>query len=380
MNSGRLFFKRFKDETRFHYETFNWVLPKLYWFYFLGPYLFFIVAFYREVWENPFDYWPAHFPFRVAFAIALLFLSFDSFRSYIQSADLLYILQKKSLTQGLRIYGFFLSLLQALLQVIVAMVLLLPLFRTEHLLEPQVVGRFALVLFAYKMASMLLRKQFLYDRFDKLLGVLLFALTLTFYDLPPLGSMLIILGVAIIYLHGIGRNDRFQQEISLEAKEKHRFMWLIFLSSALGSLAQGRKPLYVPTIPTLKANRPQFLFRDSRRVFSERNPENLVLEFCLKAFLRNGSGRNAYLATIGIPAGLGLFLPAVPQFILFFVMIIGSWVFASGAFDKIVAHGFFQIVPIEKELREKVDNRFCLYLVTPAMMLATLSWFFSGFI
>jgi len=384
MTSGRLFLKRFKAESRFHFETFNYVVPKLYWFYILGPYMFFIVAFYRELWENPFDYWPQQFPFFVMLGLAMLFLSFDSFRSYVQSADLLYILHQKKLIKGLRLYGFLVSIITSLLQIVPLIIILLPVLRTVEPLTVNSIGLLALLLFAYKMLGMLLRKTLLYHWFGKVLGLLLFALILFLYRLTPMMiltvSMIAIIAVVLIYLRGLDKSVGFYQEIALEAKEKHRFVWLILLASALGSLMQGKKPPLVPQLPAVKFNRPQLLFRNSKAIFSRRSPDNGLLEFALKAFLRSDSKRNAYLLLTIIPAGLGLFLPPIPQTIIFIIMIIGSWMFASGAFDKIATHDFFKIVPIEKEVQERTDSRFCVYLVTFAMMLAVLSWLVSGLI
>jgi len=49
------------------------------------------------------------------------------------------------------------------------------------------------------------------------------------------------------------------------------------------------------------SSEPRFLFPKSRRIFKVRTPENVLLEFCLKAFIRNRRYRFLYIRMIGFP-------------------------------------------------------------------------------
>lgn len=380
MTSARLFFKRFKAESRFHFETFSWVVPKLYWFYILGPYAFFMIAFYREIWDNPHEYWPVDWPFTILLGLGLLLLSFGCFRSYLFQADLLYVVQNKKLVKGLRLYGFFSSLILSLLQISAVVVLLLPFLRGGESLELASISSLALLLLAYRMLSMFFRHRFVSHWLGNLLGVLLFVGTLFLYgqDYIFLGALSLI-GIMIAfvcYLQKLESNEGFTEEILVELKERHKFIGLIFFVS---SFKTDGIPKFERS-DLSKSNRPQLLFTNSKRIFKERTDENAFLEFSLKSFIRNPNYRQSYLMILGVPAVLLLFLPPIVQIILLVVMLIVLWMFASGVFDKIISHEFFYLVPVNKELQKEVNSRFCAYLVMPGVGLIAFVWLLLMFL
>ncbi|MCL1949304.1 MAG: ABC transporter permease [Turicibacter sp.] len=375
MNSTRLFLTRFKAESRFHLDTFTWVVPKLYWFYILGPYGFFAVALYRDFLEQPHAYWPKDWPFAILLGIGLLFLSFGSFRSYLLEADLLNIIQNQKVVTGLRRLGRLMSTTLAILPATAVTVLLLPFLGAGDEILP-----LFLMLFAYKLVGMYIHQRFIYHWLGKFLSVALFAAVMYLFTLGALAygvaSVAAILFILILSHQKLGQNSGFSREISVELKEKHRYVGWIFLASSFKS--EG-----VPSFersPLSKSNQPGILFANSRPIFKERSQENVFLEFSLKSFLRNPADRGAYLKVVFFPAAIMFALPQVAQIILLVVILIALWLFADGAFQKIAAHEFFYLAPVSKEIHEAVSSRFCLYLVIPGIGVNAIAWYLSSFI
>ena len=369
MNSRHLFLKRFKAESRFHYENFIWVFPKLYWFYILGPYAIFGVAFYRELWNYPEQYFPSYFPKALLVGGAMLFLSFGTFRSYLFEADLLYLLQNKKLLRGMRLYGFISSLFVSLVQVFIVMVVFLPFLRAgSSMIEA---GLLSGLLWGYKVSGMLIRSRYGHHWSGRFFGVILFLGTVLIFTLGPVIyislALVMVLATLFVYVQKLESNERFYQEIAVEWKEKYKFVSFIFFAS------QFRMD-EVPEItksPLSKSPAPDFLFPKSRRIFKKRNLKNSFLEFSLKSFIRNPSYRFSYLRLLTTPAILAIVLPSIVQLILYVVMICAIGVFASGVFEEIGNHEFFQLVSVNKEIREKVEYRFIICLILPAVVVTT---------
>src|SRR5699024_3674163 len=124
----------------------------------------------------------------------------------------------------------------------------------------------------------------------------------------------------------------------------------------------------VEKTPIRFGKRPIFL-RRSRRFFQNSTPENGLLELLLKGFIRNSVYRGGYLRLIRITLFAIIMLPLWGKWLVFFISVLffqyNSWL--RGLFERLMDQQFFSVVPVNKELRERVWIRFKKCLMIPAI-------------
>lgn len=156
----------------------------------------------------------------------------------------------------------------------------------------------------------------------------------------------------------------FFEEVNDEVKVRMRYAKLM-----LGMAKEVEKP------PIRFGKRP-LLFRNSRRIFKETNPENGLLEMLLKGFLRHTVYLKSYFQIIGVTLFAITLLPIIWLKWLIFItfslfLTYNSWL--RGLYEKMLDEHFFSVVPIKKAVRDAVWLRFRRIFIIPAVILVGLA-------
>lgn len=189
-----------------------------------------------------------------------------------------------------------------------------------------------------------------------------FAIKLPFNVLFFVGAGIILL----IYFWQLTRlantKKYFFQEVNEENKERVRYAQMIL------GLAQN-----VEKTPIRLGKRPIFL-RKSKRLFKSNSPEDGLMELLLKGFLRHSVYRGGYLRLVAITAYAVLILPIWLKWLVFILFALflnyNSWL--KGLYEKLLDQSFFSIVPVERNVKERVWLRFKRWLMFPAVSIIGL--------
>ncbi len=358
MSIKKVFIKRLIQEWRFQWDVIHTVLDGVVFIYLVVPALFFAGLFYRDAWQDISSIWPDYYPFVGLVFIMLLLSSSGNFRSYLLEADLLYFVQKKKALYHLKIYGFILSLIKVLLHVILLLMIALPVLVLVYNFSHKEIGSLFLIISGYKLVIMTINKAFKKIRYKIPLSTLVFiAAILSITTLSAevygfIGFLLIIITI-IFHLQFAKNNHHFYRELEIENTEHHKYIGLLMgFSAMLGS------SLEIEKAATYNRRKPLLLFRGSKRIFKVRNEENGLLEFCLKAFLRNKTYRSSYFKLVGVTSLALAFLPPWLKVVIYLLFIFFSRSWMKGIYSKIIEHPFFQVVKIDEGNIFATQHRF----------------------
>lgn len=364
MTGWKLFKLRFLDDVRYQRKVLGTVIDWVIGLYLLIPSVGIGLLIYADWWQDLSSYWVTGMPGGILLAVLLLIAMSSKFRSFMQEADQLFLLDRKRLYRNLRRTAFGYSFLQMVLTTGLLFILFLPWFIKLLMFTYSEVAFLFLFLLGFRMlvASV---KRTLYSRLRQfLLLVTLYAafmylvLSASFSSLMLIGVLFIVL-LSVWHLQSLASSKRyFFHEVSEESKERMRYARFII-----------RAAQNVEKQPIRFGKRPLFL-RRSRLILKNRTPENGLLEMVMKGFIRHSVYRRSYLQVRGVTLVAIILLPSVWLkwliFIVFFLfMTNSSWL--RGLYEKLLDEAFFVLVPVQKEVKEAVWKRFRLLLLLPSV-------------
>jgi ABC-2 type transport system permease protein len=322
---------------------------------------------YADMWQNSHLYWSGKIPMAVLFVLLLLLSSGGNYRTYLMEADLLYLLQKKELLYPFKRLGFLFSVMGSVFQVVVAGVIVLPLFVEVYGMKMEAMLSMLAVVLTVRLLFMTAKK-FTNRVFFKLalFGLMAAAATVLATEAPPLASGILSISVvgSIIFYH-LGqttKSDRwFMREIEIEERERVRYIKLILTYS-----------MEVEKEPVNQRSRPLVMFRRSQPLFKKvkrRSKEDGLLELLVKGFLRRNY-LTLYVQMFLLTISAFIILPTWLKWIIFagFSFFIHSWL--KSLFRKMLDSPFFAIVPYDKAAADSVWIRFKKLFAFPVIGLA----------
>ncbi|MEI5906369.1 ABC transporter permease [Bacillus spongiae] len=357
-----LFIKRYIQEWRFQWGVIRSVLDWTVLIYITVPALFFGSLLYMKMWEDANSYWHSDLPFSFLLIPILVACSSGNFRTYLLKADLLFLLQHKQVIQRLKMVGFTLSVFRSFLFIAFIIFMAFPIIRQVYLFSLKDVVALFLGVSAYMLTIQTVKKIVVSTLVKWATLILLFfvsayMLLTASSSIVGAGSVVFILTILTYHIRQIFLSNRwFIKEVDIENIEKTRMIKFIFQFSN-----EVKQPSFS------KKKKPRIFYRQSQQIFQKRNAENGLLEFLLKAFMRNSRDRSSYIQLISITLLAVSFLPLVLKWIVYISFIFFFHVWLKNLFDKMVANHFFHVIPIDEELSLNVWHRFKKWLLIPAM-------------
>lgn len=344
MTNRTLFFMRLLDDWKFQWGVVHSVLDWTIMIYIVVPFLMTASMYYADLWRHTNHYWHSTIPLSFLLGLILLISNRGNFRTYLKEADLLHLIQHKNLIYGLKRWGFIASSMLVLIESFIIVVFSMPILILVYGMTNSKVFCLGLSIVAYRMVVLTIKKVeqnvikwalFIVAYFG---AILLVSKTVNLFLV--ILSLLIILVITCFFCQRLLKtNEGFLKEISIEDKERMKYIKIIFKFS----MAIEKEKRYISTKPFL-------VFRNSRRLFKRRNPINGFTEIIIKSFLRNRSHVASYFQMLFITSAAIIVLPIWIKCVVFliFTIFINSWL--KAVVNKMVSNDFFSVISVNKEI------------------------------
>nr|WP_295972291.1 ABC transporter permease [uncultured Bacillus sp.] len=368
MTGRQLFCKRLKEEWTYQWNIIKTVLDWTIILYLVIPTVVIGSFMYAEAWQSIELYWSSLIPFPLLLLVLLLLTASGNFRTYLQEADLLYLLQQKPLLHGLKRYGLAWSSFTIMTGTALIFVFILPILLQSYQLSLPEVFHLYIALLAFRLLMITCKKIISRTLTKWLVYPLLFAavFALLFSVRPVLYGIVGFVCIILLYLYQLSQltktNRWFQREIEMEKAERIKYIKVILNFS---------NEVEKEKISTKK--RPWILFPQSNRIFKTRSKENGLLELLLKSFLRSPLYLKSYYQMTTVTIVAIIILPLWLKWLVFiaFFFFISSWL--KSIFNKMKKHSFFAVAPYKEELEDAVWPRFNRWITLPAVSVIGLT-------
>lgn len=351
----------FKYQRKIISSVVDWVVLV---YIILSPFVFAVVI-YIDIWRDITSYWFSFIPFSAVVNLLLLFSQQGRYRSFMEEADILFLLDRSRLYKGLRSWSFVYSLLRLLVSTVLLMVIALPFLVQGYRLGFGEILFLFVFLIGYRLTVFTVKKTIHHPVLRWICIIFVFILSanatgaISYDYLAFAGLIFILLWSSWFIVKTIPTKRFYFQEVSDENKERVRYAKFI-----LGlSMEVEKKPIH-------KGKRPLFI-RKSKRIFQNRTPENGLFELLLKGFIRNSIFLTSYLQVIWLTFIAIIILPIWGKWLIFIIAVLflqyNSWL--RGLYEKMLDEHFFNAVPFDEKIREKVWLRFRRWLMIPAISL-----------
>ncbi|WP_332651164.1 ABC transporter permease [Lysinibacillus sp. 54212] len=306
--------------------------------------------------------------------LLLLFFHLKSFRTFIQPADRLFLIQSNRIFSRLKLNGFLYS---AIIQFIISGVLisvLAPIFIKVYGMSWLQLIAFILlhICSSFSLAFIHFKS---YSKWAQMLldVIVAVAFTAAFMLLPA--NIVILLCIGIVLFQGyfyiknyVESNRFFERQLALDQERFYRLQSLVFfLSMELRSMT-----------PPKQKNKPLF-WRNSSRLF--KRTDWMLEETLVKTIVRNPNYRWGYLRLLVITFPMYIFLPGWVDIIVFGLLgfILLSWIESVLMVTR--EHKIFTIYKVGDErwiLAEKRMKRWLVYIPLSVVGLVLLAFNILG--
>jgi ABC-2 type transport system permease protein len=364
MTGSRLFLLRWKNEWKFKIHILRSVVDWTIFLYLVIPGLIFFVIFYKDFWLHTSSYWMDFIPFWGLLGIMVMLNTGGNIRTFQYEADALHLLQENRLLFTLKTYGLMTTLLNSLITTGIIIGIALPVLLHIYHLNPVDICSLFINLFATKLLILTMKKIIHHKIIKRLILIASILIIvsiiheLPFYTTGIIG--LLISMVLISYLSFKVNKNRylFMRELEIEQEERNKYIqWIYQISSEIEkeSVLYRKKPL--------------LLFRNSARIFQERNEETGLLELLLKSFLRNRQYVMSYYRMLAISCVAILLFPLWVKLGLFiaYFFFIDFWI--SHIVKKSFDHPFFKLVAVKEDVKLLVTHRFQKIVRLPGLLI-----------
>ncbi len=365
MTGWTLFKSRLLADFKYQWKIINAVVDWVALIYIILSPVIFAVVIYIDMWRDITSYWFTFLPFSSVVYLLFIFSLLGRFRFFMQEADIVFLMDCPKLYKGLRSWSFAYSLLRLLFSTILFMVIVLPFLVQGHGLELAELLFLFIFLIGYRLTIFTVKKmiyhpvlQWIFIIFVSILSANAAAATSYVY-LAFAGLILVLFWSSWHITKTIPAKRFFFREVSDENKEHVRYAKFI-----LGlSMEVEKKPIRIRKRP--------LIFRKSGKIFRKRSPENGLFELLLKGFIRNSTFLSSYLQVIFLTFFAIIFLPIWMKWLIFILAVLffqyNAWL--RGLYENLLDQQFFNVIPFDEKICEKVWPRFKRWLVFPAISL-----------
>lgn len=365
MRASTLLWKRWLDNARFQVRAWRMGIDWTVLLYIVIPAISFVVYVYRSWWIAP-PVWMTQLPFPGFLLLIYIYTWIGSLRMFLEEADQLFLLQKRSFYLSFRRLGIFYSLGKSLFGVIFILILSLPYLTLQTTSIGEILFLF-LMLALWKMVFLLVKHSLFLlvaRRFIQsfILAVLFFiSLPIYFFGFARsslAATLTIILGlcaaIALLFRLKAMAVSHFHEEVVKEVETRYKVVSLFLMRSGTVDVQKS------------KQRRRPSVFRRSNQWFKNRNLPNVVFEHFVKAWLRKWQNIFDYIRFFSISiVALLLFPTGWNKLILLIVMFL---------FHQMVKHewlayeqsSFFQLYAREKEAYRLAEQRMYSVFLFPS--------------
>lgn len=370
MSSFRIFCDRVRRDYLYQYGIIKSVADWTVMLYIIIPFTIAGGIIYRSWWIELPD-WSIFLSLRLIAISAYLLCWTGSFRTFVQEADGMYLIQHTRKFIAMKKWALSFSIFKAFLKIGIFVIVSLPFFLYEFSLSiVEMISFFSffialhMLLLSIRTVMYSVRDRWIGKIYSLLLFFLLFFIIVfeanRVYEFAYSISFAAVFLLITLFLYRprVLSIKYFQEEFVQENEARLRYMNKVFAASP-----SMEKPKII------KRKRP-ILFSNSARIFSKRTPENGFIEIFLKVISRNFSYLVGYFQLIsGTLVAIVLLPPLIFKVIvaLGFVFFIMFWV--NNLWNHIILSH-----PISKQYENRdsfyrARRRTCLYLASPAILI-----------
>ncbi|MFA8438454.1 ABC transporter permease [Pueribacillus sp. YX66] len=365
MTAAKLFLQRFLQNFRFQVKSWRLGIDWTVFVYLLIPAVIVAVAVYRSWWvETPI--WMDDLSFTSFLFMFYVLAWMGSIRLFIEEADQLFLLQKRSVYLTLRSFGIGYSLVKSTVAVAFILAVFLPyLVKQQHAIHELI--RMFILLSLWKAVFLLIKQSlffFVSRRFIRfLLLTSIFLLCnrvfiLSVDDLKSTVSFIIVL-VLVAFVIFLSRLKicvigHFHEELEREIDSKYFVASLMLLQS--GAIERRK----------IKQRRKPWIFRKSNQWFKQRSFHHVAIEHYIKAWLRKPQHIFSYVRFLGFSIVALILFPGGWNMIVLIMILLLFYQMVKGEWEQFERSPFIEIVARDRADLKSVKKQILLIFTAPA--------------
>ncbi len=365
MSASTLLWKRLLENFRFQVRAWRMGIDWTVLIYMIVPAITFVVYVYRSWWIDP-PAWMTHLPFTGFLLLLYVYVWLGSLRMFLEEADQLFLIQKRTFYLSFRTFGMLYSLSKSLSGVAFTLIISLPYLSLQTFSIKEFLFLF-LMLSLWKMMFLLVKHSlFLLVAsrfFQSLVITASFFISLPIYLIgftrpSPSVTIIIIIGLCVactlLFRLKVKAVGHFHEEVVKEIDAKYKVVSFFLMQSGTVDVQKS------------KQRRRPWIFRRSNQWFKNRNLPNVVFEHFVKAWLRKRQNIFAYVRFFGISiVALLLFPPGWNKLILIVVMFLFHQMVKQewSAYEQ---SSFFQLYAREKTAYNLAEQRLYSVFLFPS--------------
>ncbi|MEH7238953.1 ABC transporter permease [Bacillus sp. JJ1562] len=373
--NNNLFITRFRKEIAYQWGVFRSVVDWTIFLYLFIPAIA-IGGYHYYTWWSEIPSWVSGVPLLFLFSLVYFFCWHGRIRTFLEEADQLFLIQKRHLVITLKKWTRNLYVLGYSLGILFLVAALSPFLLKHYKLSLIEISVLAIYFISLK-ALILGWKQYL----DAIVStwkkgfytILLFiaigaySVLLVNWSLDTSVIFLLILSLFqwLLFLlnssRRINRLTTFSSDVDTEKQAKLMYVNSIFLLSE-----------YVEKVPNQKKRSPLF-YRNSKRIFKNRNRRKSLQELCVKVFFRNKSNLFQGLQITSITTAALLIIPPIwIKCLIFFGFIIILRMWVKLVSNRILSNHFIVNVRKDDIIRLQTENYIVNFISLPVISIVGL--------
>ncbi|WLD94692.1 ABC transporter permease [Alkalihalobacillus sp. AL-G] len=374
--SGRsLFLGRCWQDVKFQTKAIHSVVDWTIALYLIIPGIAIFIGIYRSWWLDT-PKWIEGIPLAAMFILLYFFCWAGGFRTFLQDADQLFLLQKKKVIFDLKKWAMLYSILLQGVGMLLVFAWLSPFLIGYYGLSWLEVTMLSLFYCISKWLILMLNKRFegitnqwLKAAMSFLLfgsaAVVIVILTLRFVEhsisLLLVATLVFLVLLLIQIIPSVTTHTTALVDINHDRKQKLKYVRFILMSSE-----------FVPKTIPFSRKRP-WLFRNSGRIYALRTVENGLVELFIKAFFRNGSHLMSYLQIMGVSISAIILFPPVwmkwTMYVLF-LLFMKKWL--DSIWGIVTSNPLLAALSPDKERMRIAKKRVLMLFLTPGYVFVGL--------
>ncbi|MEH7226379.1 ABC transporter permease [Bacillus sp. JJ1566] len=371
----KLFITRFRKEIAYQWGIFRSVVDWTIFLYIFVP-IIAVGGYHYYTWWSEIPNWVNHIPLPFILSLLYLFCWQGRIRTFLEEADQLFLLQKRSLILALKKWTRNLYVTGYSVGILFLITILVPiLIHHYNLTLNEILG---LAIYFISLKALILgwkqsldgiasiwKKSF----YTILVFVIIWAFSITLVQWAFNTSVLFLWFTSLIQWllflvnssKRIRRLTTFSTDVDIEKQAKLTYVKSIFAFSE-----------YVEKVPSQKKRSP-FFYRNSKRIYKNRNRRRSLQEICIKVFFRNKSYLFQCLQITSITTAALLIIPPIwIKCIIFigFIIVLRMWVKIIG--NRIMSNHFIVNVRKDDIIRIQAEHYIVNFISLPVISIMGL--------
>ncbi|MCC3358008.1 ABC transporter permease [Bacillus sp. REN16] len=370
-----LFKTRFRKEVAYQWGVFRSVVDWTIFLYLFIPVIV-IGGYHYYTWWSDIPGWFNGFPLSFIFGLLYLFCWQGRIRTFLEEADQLFLLQKRSFIVALKKWTRNLYVTGYSAGILFLIAILIPFFLNQYNLTLSEILGLSIYFISLK-ALILGWKQYLdgivstwkkgFYTILLFIGFWAFSITLVIWALDTSVLFLLIISILqwLLFLLNsskrINRLTTFSTDVEIEKQAKLVYVKSIFAFSE-----------YVEKVPSQKKRSPLF-YRNSKRIYKKRNRKKSLQELCMKVFFRNRTYLFQCFQITSITTVALLVIPPIwIKCLIFFGFIIILRMWVKNVCNRMLSNHFIVNVRKDDIIRIQAEHYIVNFISFPVISIVGL--------